>query len=209
MSPQAFQPYKLPILTSQLHSAHRATPRYGVTALPDLSTEARYLTFSISTNFQIERQGGCSVCHQSAICQYARCRSASRSATWSTNMSSNNRHVKLPFLTTRCHNWGGRSAREVDLPPGLPKLSVSASVKLPIFYCLVLTVEMWNCHSYALTDLGGRSTKFGVMVCKASMLNCWGVDLGGRSTKFGVMVCKASMLNCWGVDLPADLPHLV
>ena len=55
---QAFQPYKLPILTSQLHPAHRATPRYGVTALPDLSTEARYLTFSISTNFQIKREGG-------------------------------------------------------------------------------------------------------------------------------------------------------
>ena len=28
---QAFQPYKLPILTSQLCLAQRATPRYGVT----------------------------------------------------------------------------------------------------------------------------------------------------------------------------------
>ena len=34
------------------------------------------------------------------------------------------------------------------------------------------------------------------------MLDCvW----GGRSAKFGVMVCKASMLDCRGVDLPADL----
>ena len=30
----------------------------------------------------------------------------------------------------------------------------------------------------------------------------------GGSVKFGVMVCKASMLNCWGVDLPADLPKM-
>ena len=39
----AFQPYKLPILTSQLCPAHRATPRYDVTALPDLSTEDHFL----------------------------------------------------------------------------------------------------------------------------------------------------------------------
>ena len=32
----AFQPYKLPILTSQLHLAWRATPKYGVTPLPYL-----------------------------------------------------------------------------------------------------------------------------------------------------------------------------
>ena len=31
---QSFQPYKLPILTSQLHPGWRATPRYGVTPLP-------------------------------------------------------------------------------------------------------------------------------------------------------------------------------
>ena len=33
MSLQAFQPYKLPILTSQLHPAQRAPPRYGVIPL--------------------------------------------------------------------------------------------------------------------------------------------------------------------------------
>ena len=33
---QAFLPHKLPILTSQLHPACRATPRYGVTPLPYL-----------------------------------------------------------------------------------------------------------------------------------------------------------------------------
>ena len=32
--------------------------------------------------------------------------------------------------------------------------------------------------------------------------------MGDRSAKFGVMVCKASMVNSWGVDLPADLPIL-
>ena len=30
----AIQPYKLPILTSQLHPAQRATPKNGVTPLP-------------------------------------------------------------------------------------------------------------------------------------------------------------------------------
>ena len=36
MSLWAFQPYKLPILTSQLHPAQRATPKYCVTHLPYL-----------------------------------------------------------------------------------------------------------------------------------------------------------------------------
>ena len=36
MSLRAFQPYKLPILTSQLHLAQRATPKYGVIPLPYL-----------------------------------------------------------------------------------------------------------------------------------------------------------------------------
>ena len=47
---------------------------------------------------------------------------------------------------------------------------------------------------------GGSSAKFGVTVCKASMVDYWGVHLPGRSAKFGVTVFKASMLN-WGVDL--------
>ena len=53
-----------------------------------------------------------------------------RSANWSANMSSNSRNVKLPFLTTRCHYWG------VDL-----------SLDLPI---RALKVAMWNCHSWPL-----------------------------------------------------------
>ena len=42
----------------------------------------------------------------------------SRSATWSANMCSNSRNVKLPFLTTRCHYWGVDLS--VDLPLDLP-----------------------------------------------------------------------------------------
>ena len=60
-------------------------------------------------------------------------RSASRS--WSANMSSNSRNVKLPFLTTRCQYQG------VDLP-----------LDLPIW---ALTVEMWNCHSWPLDATTG------------------------------------------------------
>ena len=64
-----------------------------------------------------------------------------RSATWSANMSSNSRNVKLLFLTTRCQYWG------VDLP-----------LDLPIW---ALTLEMWNCHSWPLdaTTGGSRSSR--------------------------------------------------
>ena len=53
-------------------------------------------------------------------------------ATWSANMSSNSRNVKLLFLTTRCHYWG------VDLPVDLPAWSANMSsnsrnVKLPFW----------------------------------------------------------------------------
>ena len=48
----------------------------------------------------------------------------SRSATSSANMSSNIRNVKLPFLTTRYQYWGVDLPAGLDLPPGLPKLSV-------------------------------------------------------------------------------------
>ena len=34
----------------------------------------------------------------------------STSGSWSANMSSNSRNLKLPFLTTRCLYWGDRSA---------------------------------------------------------------------------------------------------
>ena len=57
-----------------------------------------------------------------------------RSATWSANMSSNSRNVKLLFLTTRCHYWW------LELPVDLP-------LHLPIW---PLTVEMWNFYSWPL-----------------------------------------------------------
>ena len=66
-----------------------------------------------------------------------------RCASWSANMSSNRRNVKLPFLTTRCHHQG------VDLP-----------VDLPIW---ALMGEMWNHHSWPLdatTRRGGRSASW-------------------------------------------------
>ena len=64
-----------------------------------------------------------------------------RSESWSVNMSSNSKNVKLTFFTTRCHYQG------VDPP-----------VDLPIW---ALTVEMWNCHSWPLDSLmGGRSASW-------------------------------------------------
>ena len=42
MSLQAFQPYKLPILTSQLHPAQELPPKNGVTPLPYLEKSVRY-----------------------------------------------------------------------------------------------------------------------------------------------------------------------
>ena len=60
-----------------------------------------------------------------------------RSATWSANMSSNSRNVKLPFLTNRC-----LLTREVDLPLW------ALTLDLPIW---ALTFKkMWNCHSWPL-----------------------------------------------------------
>ena len=53
MSLQAFQPHTLPILTSQLCLVQRATPRNGVTPLPYLEKYARYLMFTIFTNFEL------------------------------------------------------------------------------------------------------------------------------------------------------------
>ena len=106
----------------------------------------------------------------------------SRSATWSANMTSNSRNVKLPFLTTRCHYWG------VDLPLDLQiwhliwhssnasegkcanwpltveilhhttrchYQGVDLPLDLPIW---PLTVEMWNCHSWPLDATTGGWT---------------------------------------------------
>ena len=58
-----------------------------------------------------------------------------RSPSWSANMSSNSRNLKLPFLTIRCLYKG------VDLP-----------LDLPIW---ALEVEIWNCHSWPLDASAG------------------------------------------------------
>ena len=108
-------------------------------------------------------------------------RSSSRSATSFASMSCNSRNVKLPFLTTRCQYQGLDLLRGVDLPPGLPKLLVSASVKWQIFYHLV-----------------SRNVKL--------PFRCTGRLAGGRSATFGVVVLKESMLNWLGENLPLDLP---
>ena len=91
-----------------------------------------------------------------------------RSASWSANMSSNTRNLKLPFLATRCLYWG------VDLP-----------VDLPIW---PLTVEMSYCHSWPLdATTGGRSATWSANMSSntrnmklpflATRCLYWGVDL--------------------------------
>ena len=62
-----------------------------------------------------------------------------RSASWSANMSSNSRNLKLPFLATRYPYWG------VDLPVDLPIWALnSRNVKLPflITRCLNWGVDL-------------------------------------------------------------------
>ena len=76
-----------------------------------------------------------------------------RSATWSANMTSNSRNVKLPFLTTRCHYWG------VDLP-----------LDLPLWH---LIVEMLNCHSWPIDATTG--------VWTASRSATWSANMTSNS----------------------------
>ena len=101
-----------------------------------------------------------------------------RLATWSTNMSSNSRNVKLPFLTTRCHYWG------VDLPVDLP-------LDLPIW---VLTVEMWNCYSWPLDATTGG--------CRSASRSA-NMSSNSRNVKLLFLTTRC---HYWGVDLPLDLP---
>ena len=77
-----------------------------------------------------------------------------RSPTWSANMNSNSRHVKLPFLTTRCQYWG------VHLPVDLPIWTLnSRNVKLPVDVpiwtltvdrCLICQYELYNSRNVKL-----------------------------------------------------------
>ena len=101
-----------------------------------------------------------------------------RSATWSANMSSNSRNVKLPFLTTRCQY------QVVDMPVDLQLWSANIEflttrcqtrgvdwpLDLPIW---ALTVEMWNCYSWPLdATTGGRS---------ASRSATWSANMSSNS----------------------------
>ena len=96
-----------------------------------------------------------------------------------------------------------------------------------IFFCIVMTLAHWLCLSHShtvywscshlcLIDQGDPSAvclyvhcaisaKFGVVVCKASMLDWMGGPSAVHiyvhcaiSAKFGVVVCKASMLDWRG-----------
>ena len=169
-------------------------------------------------------------CHSWPLDATTRGRSTSRSATWSANMSShsrnvkllflttrchycryancsanmssNSRNVKLPFLTTRCHHWG------VDLP-----------LDLPIW---ALTVEMWNCHSWPLdvTTGGSRSASrsanmsshsrnakllFLTTRCHYCRSANWSANMSSnsRNVKLPFLTTRC---HYWGVDLSLDLP---
>ena len=66
-----------------------------------------------------------------------------RSATWSVNMTSNSRNVKLLFMTTRCY-WGvGPASRSATWSANMT--SNSRNVKLPF-----LTTR---CHYWGVVDL--------------------------------------------------------
>ena len=131
---------------------------------------------------------------------------ASRFATWSANMTSNSRNVKLPFLSTRCHYQG------VDLPLDLPLWQLivemlychswpldatTRGVDLPAdLQIWPLTVEMWNCHSWPLDA------------------TTWGIDLPldlplwvNMSSNSRNVISPFLTTRCqyWGVDLPLDL----
>ena len=114
-----------------------------------------------------------------------------RSASWSANMSSKRKNLKLSFLTTRCLYQGG------DLPVDLPiwaltveisnhhswPLDASAggvdlTVDLPIW---ALTVEISNCHSWPL-DASTRGVDLPVnlpifaLTLKISSHHSWPLD---------------------------------
>ena len=86
-------------------------------------------------------------------------RSVSWSDTWSGNMTSISRNLKLPFFTNRCLYWEG-----VDLP-------VDLSLDLPIW---ALTVDIQNCHCCPLhaSTRGDRS---------ASHLPLWSGNMTSNS----------------------------
>ena len=137
---------------------------------------------------------------------------ASRSATWSANMTSNSRNVKLPFLTNRCHYQGDRSATwsanttsnrgNVKLPFSTNRCQywgVDLSLVLSIW---PLTVEMWNCHSWPLDATTG--------VGPASRYATWSANMTSNSRNVELLFLT-TRYHYWGVDLPLDLPlwHLI
>ena len=120
-------------------------------------------------------------------------------------MSSNSRNVKLPFLTTRCHYWGVRSAtssanmsfksRNVKSPFLTTRShywGVDLSFNLPIW---TLTVEMSSCHSWPLDATTGARSATSSANMNSNSGNVKLPFLTTRSHYWGV-----------GVDLSFNLP---
>ena len=116
------------------------------------------------------------------------------SARWSAYMGYNGKHLKLPFNSTGTSTWGLHQPGDLHI--------------------WALIVNIWNCHSDQIADMGvpsakvGSSAKVCVLVCKASLLSYLGGPLAkvGLSAKFWVLVFKASLLYYQGVHLPGNLP---
>ena len=124
----------------------------------------------------------------------------STSGSWSANMSSNSRNLKLPFLTTRCLYWGDRSA-----------------VNLPI---CTLTVEISSHHSWPLDASTSGSWSANINSNSRNLKSpflttgCiyWGVNLPVDQPIWAPRV-EISSHHSWpldastvGVDMPVDLP---
>ena len=104
--------------------------------------------------------------------------------SWPLDVSSN---VKMPLWTTRCqYLWG--------------------SIGQSRFICQVWCSSIQGIYAWFTRGPSakvGSSAKFGVAVCKASILDSLGGTSAkvGSSAKFGVAVCKASILNSQGGPL--------
>ena len=132
-------------------------------------------------------------------------------------MTSNCRNVKLPFLTTRCHYWGGW----VDLPLDLPIRALTVEITychswpldathgevdmpvgLPIWS---LTIEMWNCHSWPLdaTTRGWVDLPLDLPIwpLTVEMWNCHSSPLdtstGGRSATWSANMNSNIQITCY------------
>ena len=70
-------------------------------------------------------------------------RSSGRSASWSANMRSNSRNVKLPFLITICHYQRGRSAsRYATSSANMRSRHANHYVKLPLYGLLLRGLDL-------------------------------------------------------------------